>query len=458
MTDFRPRASWPLRAGAWIGLALATAGWVSPLFSQQLSFRKIAETGPGTTGFDLFPAINASGKVAYIREGSNGVKGVYTRGYGAETRIADSTGPFLDFSGVRIDASGRVCFQATLDAGGSGIYAGKGGGLETIAETGATYSLLEDGPAMSANGAIAFRATLADGSRVLRFHQNGVTTTIVDSTGGFQDFSATPALNDSGTVAFAATFDAGGSGVFTKKGQALTTLAVATPALIAWTDPSINAAGVVLSTVFRDDGVLEMVRFEGGNDESFVTSGEIFTSFGRPLINASGKIAFTAYRDGVGTGIYTGSRPGPDTVLQHDAKLFDSHLYQVYLSTQALNDAGQIAFFYELENGRTGIAVVGPMPRRPVLSLLGKTRVELRKSLVNLRGSALAEGGLSAVEVRYRQTGKGKSKMTRRFAAVSGESWNFQFRLNEARTTLSIRAIDREGQASPAVEVEVLRR
>jgi hypothetical protein len=215
---------------------------------------------------------------------------------------------------------------------------------------------------------------------------------------------------------------------------------------------------VVFSTVFRDDGVLEMVRFEGGNDDTLFTSGDVFTSFGSPLINASGKIAFTAHRDGVGTGIYTGARPGPDTVLQHEAALFDSKLHQVYLSTQALNDADQIAFFYELENGRIGIGVVGPMPRRPVLSLLGKTRVELKKSLVTLRGSALAEGGLSSVEVSYRQSSRGKSKMTRRFAAVSGESWNFQFRANETRTTLSIRAIDRDGQSSPPVEVEVRRR
>jgi|APTNR8051073442_1049403.scaffolds.fasta_scaffold09924_3 hypothetical protein len=458
MTELRPRAPRPLRAGAWIGLALATAGWVSPLFSQQLSFRKIAESGSGTTDFGLFPAINASGTVAYIREATDGLKGVYTRGTGAETRIADSSGPFFDFSGVQIDESGRVCFQATLDAGGSGIYAGKGGKLETIAETGATYSQLEDGPAMNASGAIAYRATLADGSRALHLNQNGETTTIADSAGGFKNFSATPALNDSGTLAFAATFDAGGSGVFTGNGQSLTTLAVTTPTLIAWTDPSINAAGAVLSTVFHEDGVLEMVRFDGGKAGALVTSGDVFTSFGRPLINASGKIAFTAYRDGVGTGIYTGSRPGPDTVLQHDAKLFDSYLYQVYLSTQALNDAGQIAFFYELENGRTGIGVVGPMPRRPVLSLLGKTRVELKKSLVTLRGSALAEGGLSSVEVSYRQSSRGKSKMTRRLAAVSGESWNFQFRASESRTTLSIRAIDRDGQTSPPVEVEVRRR
>jgi hypothetical protein len=458
MTDLGFRVPWPLRAGAWIGLALATAVLVNPLYSQQLSFRKIAETDSGTVGFDRFPSINASGTVAYIREAADGVKGVYTRGYGTETRIADSSGPFLDFSGVRIDASGRVCFQATLDAGGSGIYAGKSGSLETIAETGATYRVLDSGPAMNNAGAVAFRATLADGSRAIRLHRNGVTTTIADSTGVFQNFSATPALNESGTVAFAATFDAGGSGVFTSKGQSLTTLAVTTPDRIAWTDPSINAAGAVVSMVFREDGVVEMVRFDGGSEEVIVASGDFFTSFGRPLINASGKIAFTAYRDGVGTGIYTGSNPGPDTVLRDDARLFDSHLYQVYLSTQALNDSGQIAFFYELEDGRSGIAVVGRLPRRPVLSLLGKSRVELKKSLVTLRGSALAEGGLSAVEVSYRQSGKGKSRMTRKLAAVSGESWNFQFRPSESRTTLSIRAIDREGQASPPVEVEVLRR
>jgi hypothetical protein len=67
MTDHGFRVPWSLRAGAWIGLALATPGSVKPLYSQQLSSRKIAETGTGTVGFDRFPSNTAPGTVAYIR-------------------------------------------------------------------------------------------------------------------------------------------------------------------------------------------------------------------------------------------------------------------------------------------------------------------------------------------------------------------------------------------------------
>ncbi len=458
MIDSPLRAPSGIRAAAALVLACA---WCAPgisLFSQTHSFRKIAESGSGTTYVDPAPAINEEGAVAYIRESEVGLKGVYAKPrQGTEIRIADNTGPLQDFSGVRIDRSGRVCFRASRDAGGSGIYAGSGGSLEVIAETGPVYSALAEGPAMNQAGAIAFRATLANGRSALCLHAGGATSVIADSGGSFQTFTATPALSESGVIAFAALLDNGTSGIYSSDGQTLKTLAQTSPTHVAWTDPSISATGRILSLAFRDDGILEMVSFSGTAREVVAETGDIFSSFGRPLLNSSGEFIFTAYRNGVGSGLYAGPFPRPGTILQRREKLFSGRVYDVQISTQSFNEEGEVAFAYELDNGLTGIAVAAPIPRRPSLFLTGNSRVALKRSLLTLRGSAIAEGGLSAVIVSYRQLGKGK-KETRRYASVTGQTWNFKFRPDAARTTLTIRAIDLEGQSSPPVEVEVFRR
>lgn len=96
----------------------------------------------------------------------------------------------------------------------------------------------------------------------------------------------------------------------------------------------------------------------------------------------------------------------------------------------------------------------GSSPR----TVAGNTTVAAKKPVLTLRGAAVAEAGLSAVEITYRGPGPGKSRVTRRLATVSDGSWNFRFRPAAARTTLTIRAIDQEGQASEPVEVRILRR
>ena len=448
----------PHRRVAAAALLLMAAVCHGRLQAQNYTFRKIAESRPGQGTFDPQPSINPSGVVAFIRELPDGSQGVYLHRRGEETRIADSSGPFSRFSGAAVDGSGRVCFQADLDSGGAGLYAGRGGPLETLAETGDTYLALDAGPAVQTSGGVVFRATLTDGTKALRLHERGVATTLVDSSGLFRDFSATPSINEKGEVAFAATLDAGGSGVFKIWRGDLATLALTTPLRIAWTDPSINAAGDVVSVVYRDDGISELVRLRPGTEESLASTGGFFLNLDRPLLNNRGRIAFTAFRDGTGTGLYSGPRPGPDTILAHGTTLFGADLELVQLSPASLNEAGQIAFYYELADGTSGIGVASPASRRPSITLSGSNKIAAKRSLLVLRGSAVAEGGLSAVEVRYRQPGRGKSKIARRLADLSGGNWNFRFRPSSSRTTLTIRAIDLEGQSSPPVEVDVFRR
>ena len=52
------------------------------------------------------------------------------------TKIADCSGVFTNFGGgTSINAQGTVAFLANLDAGGQGIFTGKGGPITTIVDT-----------------------------------------------------------------------------------------------------------------------------------------------------------------------------------------------------------------------------------------------------------------------------------------------------------------------------------
>ena len=50
--------------------------------------------------------------------------------------------------------------------------------------------------------------------------------------------------------------------------------------------------------------------------------------------------------------------------------LFGSTITALQFSPTSLNDPGQVAFYYELANGTTGIAVANPVPEPGSASLL----------------------------------------------------------------------------------------
>ena len=91
--------------------------------------------------------------------------------------------------------------------------------------------------------------------------------------------------------------------------------------------------------------------------------------FGQPLINDTGTVAFLARLDAGGFGIYTGDGSDTREVIGSGDVLFGSTVTTLQVSPTSLNDNGQVAFYYELANGTTGIAVANPVPE-PSASLL----------------------------------------------------------------------------------------
>ncbi len=78
-------------------------------------------------------------------------------------------------------------------------------------------------------------------------------------------------------------------------------------------------------------------------------------------INNSGGIAFRTTLDGV-DGIYTGGNSAADRVIGVGDPLFGAVVNGLGFANDGLNDLGQIAFFYHLTDGRTGIATATPVP------------------------------------------------------------------------------------------------
>ncbi|MCI0457311.1 MAG: PEP-CTERM sorting domain-containing protein, partial [Gemmataceae bacterium] len=202
-------------------------------------------------------------------------------------------------------------------------------------------------------------------------------TTIADDSGPFSSVGA-PSLNAGGTVAFLAELDAGGQGIFTGSGGPITTIADTTGPFGFFGNPALNAGGTVAFIAFPDAGGQGIFTGSGGPTTTIADTTGPFSSFSEPALNAGGTVAFGAFLDAGGTGIFTGPNPATDAVIRTGDPLFGATVRVLVFSRDRLNDSGQVAFSYSLNNGVSGIAVATPQPAQVIpepasllLSLLG---------------------------------------------------------------------------------------
>ena len=177
---------------------------------------------------------------------------------------------------------------------------------------------------------MAFQAYLSQ-HYAIATSNGGPITTITDDTGPLKTFGANPSINNAGRVAFVAgigDIDSGGYGIYSGEGGLLTTIAD-------------------LSGPYN--------RFD--------------LNFGNPSINAAGTVAFAAGLDAGGGGIFLGDGAATSKIIGTGDALFGSTITGGSISTTGLNDFGQVAFYYQLANGTTGIAIATPVPE-PSASLL----------------------------------------------------------------------------------------
>ena len=125
------------------------------------------------------------------------------------------------------------------------------------------------------------------------------------------------------------------------------------------------------SVQYQGDAFVQRGIFLGDGEEVTAVAladykSNTFTDFGQISINSAGKVVFVGYLSGDGPyrcpGIFAGPDPIVDKVIGPHEALFGSPTNGVYIGNHALNDAGQIAFWYSLEDGGLGVALATPLP------------------------------------------------------------------------------------------------
>jgi hypothetical protein len=135
-------------------------------------------------------------------------------------------------------------------------------------------------------------------------------------------------------------------------------------------NPVLNDAGTVAFVATLVGGGSGVFAGNGGSVTVVAQDGTVFSSFdSAPAINTYGGVAFAATLAGGTGGIFTGSDVPSDTVIAAGDALDGARVTELHFFRQGLNDNGQVAFFARLDNGTSGIfradPARGPGPRHP---------------------------------------------------------------------------------------------
>jgi hypothetical protein len=283
---------------------------------------------------------------------------------------------------VVINATGVVGYDANLTAGINErvIRTSDGVSTKTIVDTNeqALIGRFLGSPSINASSQVAFFAERQNRSFAV-FVGDGETLTVLADTNNsnFRTFGDA-AINNSGEVVFLGFLKDFNPGVFvvrTAKDHtsnvddtpASIITAVADPSSLAFSDPGvffedpvINARGIVADVAFLSNGNLAIFT---GNSRGLSLrtdpNSSLFTNSEHPSINNRGAVAFSADEASGTRGMFVELTGGasPVAILQTGDPLFGSTVTSVSVGRFALSDSLLLAFEYELQDGRSGIAV-----------------------------------------------------------------------------------------------------
>jgi hypothetical protein len=255
-------------------------------------------------------------------------------------------------------------------------------------------------PSINSAGTVALTAQSGVFSKYVMTGTGGSLTTIANNVGGgsgnFNSGANVTAINDSGTVAFRGTTPDPNdfARIWTGGGGPLT--AVFNPVGPPFANGfgqggvSVNASGNVAFHAFLDAGGEGIFLGNGGTATTVADSSGPFSSFFTDAaVNDADTVAFIGFLDAGGYGIFTGPDPVANKIVAIGDPLFGSTVNALNIGNFAINDLGQVAFFYNLTDGRNGLAIATPVPEPSSLALV-------------------AGGVAAAAAVRRRRAGAGR--------------------------------------------------
>lgn len=345
-----------------------------------IKFENVADSTQGLSDFSQFPAINNQGSVAFVATQNGTDQKVFKwdrRNLNAIATTAAS--PFTFFTDdVVINDAGTVGFRASLSTGARavGIFTSDGLATRTIVNsTDQGFPGFGIGtPSINASGTVAFQAFRSGfRSNVIFTGNGGSLTPVLDTlTSDFETFGAV-AINGSGKIVFEGVQKDKSSGIFLVRpsqggegtngmGPASVTDVVDSndhPDFFQFGDPVINNAGVIAD--FAAGGIT--LEIFSGNGKGITArndpSNNPFIDVEHPSMNNHRAIAFSAFEANGDQDIFvelTG-KAFLTPLLRTGDPLFGSTVTAVSVGRFAFNDHFQLAFEYELLDGRFGIAV-----------------------------------------------------------------------------------------------------
>lgn len=405
---------------AWIALALHE----QTAMAQEYTFTKIADNviddfDPNTAGA---PSLSDLGHVAFsARSADRSASRVLRSGPGLAgplTTIGDDSinteiGSFFDT--VSVNNAGQVAVWATI-AGPvfERILRGDGGQLQTIAEAsaGEMFNFMSIIVGINDSGLVVWQGELNQTGfpQGLWTGDGGEVNTIFDTTDStdFTSSFAGPAINNAGQIAFRASSTvSSGDAIFRYDGgSTFTVIADSSGPLSAAFDdePAINNAGTVIVQGRLDGALLPEVVLVGDGTApatAIVDTNGPLESFNGAAINDSNQIAFCATFDDFFTqGIFTGPDLTNDRVIGTGDALDGSTVSSLAMFREGLNNAGQIAFFARLTDGRGVMMVASPATLPCPGDVNGDQTVDLSDLAILLAhfgtpsGATLADGDL----------------------------------------------------------------
>lgn len=341
----------------WTGGAAAITVALSGAARADFTFSKLVDSS-STYATLSAPVLNNANQVAYQATLTAGGQGVFrtTFGPGGTSTATIATG--TQFDGFSMNNAGTVAY--VLRSPNWGIYtSGGNGGPSTTIMTAADHPVFSsiDSAVINDSGTVAFRVWVSgfagNGWNIYKGDGSGPLVGVTPAPGGYPNVSA-PDINNAGVVAYAWRTTLGATTLTTTNGDVLT--------------PATKVSDGISSGNVTNIGGVDI---NGNGDLTF--SGDF--GFGRSLFErVNGVITHVAYNAGGGindndllaalvtSGTTQSLRIGTGslstTVIKTGDALDGSTVTALSFNSDGLNDADQIAFLATLADGRQGIYVV----------------------------------------------------------------------------------------------------
>lgn len=374
------------------------------------SFTNIVDDADGAfSSFSTVASVNASGMVAFSANGSGGTVGIY-KGNGSSTNAmfqGSQASYTLPFSPV-INDGGAVAYLRSDLGGNNNVIYDSGLGPTVVASGGGAFINVNQ-PMLNDGGTVSFGASTPgpDSGFNLYTWSGGVTTaryySSAEST--FIGLSTVASVNNNGVLGFNGTLgppESQVNGLFFGTGGAHTTITLAnggTGFSFLSSFPTINKSGVVLFHATSTNGKTGIYSGNGGPLTTYVDTTSPYASIhANTGFSDGGTIAFYASTDSLfdygPDGIFIGPNPTADRVISIGDELFPGLFVTSLNYGGAINEHGQIAFNYTVENlahtvTRHGIALATPDSSAPLLN-------SSFAQMVTVGGGLATIGGLQA--------------------------------------------------------------